>query len=321
MSQITITQVVAMFGAYYVQNTANMKNLIQQIYQAEKTASFFRIMPTMSTVYRRATSELGEVLQKYQADFTPKGTIEFKPEQYELPWLKVDLEFVPDELVQSWLGFLAGSGYEKEKYPFIKWFMEDHLIPKMKEDFETAIYMGVDGAVTPGTATSAIAIMDGIRKQINDYVADANSGINVIVTGALDNDDKIFVRQVEDFCDQVAEKFGMPMELFMRPSRFKSYRRGRRSLYNENYAQVPDSQLLDVEDTNIKVVNSPSMATSDKIYMTPAKNRARPIRLPKNKQLIDIDREIRKVRMFSDWHEGACFDTPKFIWTNDQDTL
>ncbi|WP_338814077.1 hypothetical protein V9L05_01385 [Bernardetia sp. Wsw4-3y2] len=321
MSQITITQVVAMFGAYYVQNRANMNNLIQQIYQAEKTASFFRLMPTMSTIYERSTSELGEVLQKYQPDFTPKGDVTFKGEQYLLPWLKVDVEYVPDTLVQSWLGFLAGSGYEKEKYPFIKWFMENHLIPKMKEDFEKAIYMGVDGTVTPGTATTALAVMDGIRKQINDYVADVNSGINIIATGALDNDDKIFVKQIEDFCDQIAEKFdGISMELFMRPSRYKSYRRGRRALYNENYAQVSDSELLDVEDTNIKVVKSPSMATSDKIWMSPAKNRARPVRMPKDKQIIGMERVVRKVQMYTDWHEGACFETPIYIWTNDLDT-
>src|SRR5207237_4740652 len=139
----------------------------KKFYQPSETAAHFSVLPTKDTIYRVSFASLSRVLQSFQKAFTPIGTTTFKPNTIDLYNLKVDAQEYPDDIVDTWLGFLEGDGIDRAAWPFVRWFIEEHLIPKKDEDYElNEAYLGVYAAPTPGTAGAAGTSMKGIKKQI-----------------------------------------------------------------------------------------------------------------------------------------------------------
>jgi hypothetical protein len=52
-------------------------------------------------------ASLDRVVQPFQKAFTPIGTFKFKPNEFSLYKLKIDMQEYPDDLEATYLGFLA----------------------------------------------------------------------------------------------------------------------------------------------------------------------------------------------------------------------
>src|SRR5690606_15684543 len=159
----------------------------------------FPLLPTNDTIVYKATASIKRVLQRFQKDFTPiiNGEVKFELESIPLCHVKIDELISPDELMPSWLGFLASNKLKREDWPIVRYITEKLIWPKYYEDLETEeLFKGELGALVPGTATAAGASMDGIRKKIR--LAYAAGKTNQIVLGAVPTDPVEFATYVED---------------------------------------------------------------------------------------------------------------------------
>jgi hypothetical protein len=314
---ITKTAIVSEYGVY-INSGQNKNNLAKKLYQPSVTAAFFRKFETQDDVLRFGWAERDRVLQPFQKAFTATGNITFKPSPIPLFGMKIDDSFYPDDVEGSWLAFLADLDEPaRAKWPFIRWYLEEHLAPKVEEDFElNEVYDGEFAAPTPGTAGAAGTSMDGLKLIINTHID--NSLITPITTGALSATPATFVTQVEDFVKDIPHLYRRKLDhIFMNEDKAALYREGMRVKYNANYEQASLDKLVDYPNLSIKGL--PSMGASGKIWTTTAMNRINGIKSTGRIRNLKVEEAKREVAVMGDWKQGLGFMFPGLVFTNDQD--
>lgn len=316
LNAIVITDIIAEFGAYYRPGGQGMKNLIKKFLEKSVTEAYFPRRITEATIMEAALVSFQRVLQRFQKQWSPTGGATFTPTKIPLFGLKIDEEFYPDEIEESWLGFLADNSLDRKEWPIVR-FMVEGALDKAQEDLELfEIYKGVLGTITPGTATPAGASMNGIRTQINGFIT---SGDIVPVTmGAIPTVAKDYVTYVEDLVNSASRQLRNKLDfVFMNEDLADLFRDGMTEKYNVNYLAIEDAQLTKMRHNNIKVVGLPSMAGDDKVWATPQFNRQGGIKKPNNERIMRIENVDRLVKIYTDYYKGFGFWNPEWVVTND----
>ncbi len=323
---IAVSDVVTDFGAFYKPGSDNQKNLRNMIYKAGETAQFFQPRPTDDTIYRGTFASLDRIVQPFQKAYTPISTITFKPNQFSLFKLKIDLQETPDDLEATYLGFLAAMDeIERAKWPFVRWWMENHIMPRKEEDLEVnEHFTGVYAAPTPTVAGAAATGMNGLRKVIRDYNGDGrlNLGNGPIAMGAVAGDAADFCTQVEEMVDAIPSLFRKKLDyLFMSTDLELKYRRGKREKYKGHVNFVETKELYTIEDhPSVRVKGLESHQGSDLIWTSIPANRIQPKKKAALKDTMLVKEfSPRTVSAYTDWWEALNFEVPEFVFCNDQD--
>ncbi|MBC7509371.1 MAG: hypothetical protein H7320_11595 [Ferruginibacter sp.] len=318
---ITVDQIIADFGAYYKDSGQSASNLHMLPFESMDTQDALTTVQTEETILDEANVDVTEIVQQYQDAFTPKGGVGFDPVRIPLFKMKIDQEFNPHKLQPTWLSFLTSNNTDVTTWPFIRWFIEMYLVMQAKEDIEMkGIYKGVYVAPTAGVAGDPSKIMNGIEKQINDFITAGD--LAPIVVGTTVVSDVAWVDKVEAFVQSIPERYRyMVMELNMNRSLRDKYKRGVRAKYNMNYAQgdVSNARVTDFE--NITVVGRPSMLGKNRIWCTPKPNGLFGVKGFGNISNFEIEKEKRKVAIYTEWHAGVGFIQPKLIFTSDAEVV
>lgn len=314
---IDVADVVTEYGAYYLDSGQNMQSLFKKLYRPSITASLFSPRPTQNTVWQLASAEQDRVLQPFQKAFTPLGTLDFKPNPIHLFKMKIDKAEYPDAIAEIWLGFLEGEGINRKDWPFVRWMIEEHVLPKAQEDYELhEVFGGVYVAPTPGTPGAAGTAMNGILKLQNDLVAAGR--ISPIVTGTLPVTDLDVVNYVENFVTNIPTVYRKVIDCVCLNENLElKYRRGKRAKYNGQYLQEPNLETV-ADFPNAKVIGLPSHAGSSRIWASLPQARVRTIKKAALAKTMTIENVDRQVKMYTDWSEGVGFTIPEFVFINDQ---
>ena len=313
-----VAAIISEFGAYYIKNEANTQRLVKLLYRPSVTEQMFRPVVTDDTIYRTSDARVTRLLQGFQKGWSPTGTLSFKPVSIEQFKMKMDYEDYPDELRSSWLGFLESESIERKEWPFIKWLVEEHLIPRIKEDKEmNEIYVGEFATPsTPGTAGNAGNAMNGIKYLINYWIDEAR--ITPIATGALSSTPATLVGQIEDFVDAIDTRYwNNNMNLCMGQDHARRFIRGYRDKYGKD--QDFTGTTFKIPESNITVVGLPSHNGSQKIWCTPMENAVRLSKFSQNENMVNIQSVDRLVKIFTDFYFGIGFVLPEIVFTNDQE--
>ncbi len=320
MAKINIDEVVAEFGEHYVDGGQGMQNLQAKYMERSQLVSSFPLLPTDDTVVYKATASITEVLQAFQTDFTPKtgSEVKFELESIPLTHVKIDVKISPDEIFPSWLGFLASNKLSREEWPIVRYMTEVLILGKYEEDLEMrSSFLGEKAVITPGTATSAIGSMNGIRKLIRDAFALGKT--NSIALGTVPTDAVAFCNYVEAFVEAIPDLLREHIkEISMSTKLERLYRKGVRAKYNQNYDQKKNLATL-IDDEHIVVKGYPGIGASKLIYATPDDNKANPMKAPENQGRFDVQKLDRTVKLLSDWWIGLGFWYYGYVFHNDQD--
>ncbi|MFN0276761.1 MAG: hypothetical protein ACKVPJ_13525 [Chitinophagales bacterium] len=313
---ILSTDVVAEFGAHYINQGQSQADIYNQLYRPSTTLEGMNFHPTQDTVVRKSNSSFTRILQPFQKMFTPIGTLTFKPVSIPLFKMKIDIAEYPDELEDTWHGFLAGEGIDRKAWPFWKWFIMKHVLPQSERDMEALeVYAGVFADPDPGVAGEPGTSMNGMKKVRNDYV-DAGR-ITPIATGAFAADDDDFCTQIEEFVNDMDKDLRrQPLVIQMGEDFYSKYRRGRRTKYNVNYAQVGDLEAIE-DYPNIKVAGRQSFGSDEVLIATPKWNWLNCQKRQKVANAFSLENEDRKVKFYADWWQGTGPIIPEWVATND----
>lgn len=315
---ITASAVVSAFGDYYLNNGQTENDINTKLMEPFGTMDVFRVIESEDTILRETNTAFSEVLQGFQKAFTPKGGVTFTPKEIKLYNVKVDELFYPDDLKNSWLGFLTSNNLDRTTWPFVRWFIEEYVLKQIKEDLELqAIFGGVYSAPTAGTANAASAVMNGIKKIINDAITATT--ITVISTGAPSTTPETWCEQVEAFVASVPELYWhQNMTLAMSRSLALRYRRGRQKKYNMYYNQSSELETVEGFD-NIKIKGLASHNATTKIWMTPAVNAVLGMKGGSNKDIVEVEKVDRQVKVYTDFYIGIGFINDSIVFTNDRE--
>ena len=329
-----ISALVAEYGAYYrgTNSQANKQRILSLLFVPETFGKMFTLMPTNATRWEAAIASIGQVVQRYQKAYTPLSNSKLVPKIIDLEQVKVDLSENPSELEESWVGFLTRLSLEsgtsmnqnRVEWPFIRWYLETLVIPKVKEQLEMSEYFwGVRGAVVPGTPTDEGESLTGINKKIDGDAALVTPNMNHLTLGAYPTDAKLFVKFIEAMVDQILTDSPklrqFDMEIMLNSALEMLYKRGYRELYGRDLDQATlVANNKKVIDTRTSIIGCTAMDndpanpgdSSDKLIMTYAANRVRPITFNKNAETFSVDKagdNPRGAWMFTDWHEAVDF--------------
>jgi len=318
---ISAANVITEWGAVYRAEGQGIKDILTKLMQRSVTASYFPTRITDKTVLEKVTAEFTRVLQRFQKDFTPIGGTTFEPVKIPLYKLKIDLKETPDDLEESWLGFLADSGLKRKDWPFIKWYLTNALIQADKDLELNEIYNGVPGVITPGTATASGTSLKGIKKQINE--ANTNGTLLKITMGAVpdtatDAGKKALVEYIETMIKSTPRLLRNELDyVFLNEDLHDDFRDGMRLKYNTNYESVPEGKITKLRNDNISVVGLPSMTGSTKIWTTPEWNRQSGFKKPGNEKIFEVENVDRTVKAYTDYYKGFGFWILQYLVSND----
>jgi hypothetical protein len=255
-------------------------------------------------------------LQAFQKAFTPTGGVTMLPQPIHLTKIKDDDSNFPDQIESSYAGFLAGTGVDRKDWPVVRWWIEEVMLKQLVEDIDNWAFKAVYVAPTPGTAGAASGALHGFRKVIQDLVADTNSGINVIATGALNATPATFVGQIEAFVEGMDPDYRNSQEIVIAMSHTLAnrFKKGMRTLYNVNYSQSADLMAL-IDYPNIKVMGQNAMSGSNKIFATHKANLLRPTK--RNGVEVVVEGRTREVLAYHDHLRGYGVVDPRLFYTND----
>lgn len=333
MSSSSITAFKTEFGAYYQPRGQNMARLRQLLMQ--DTSAFdsqFTLLPMDGDVLETGLMSHGRVLQAFKPKWSPLGELLGTPRKVALRRVKVNVEEIPDQLVNTWLGFLTTQGgkdpnVNRSTWPFVRWYVEQWLIPQAKQDQFYEAYYGIWAAPSNDATPSAEGTaLDGIAMQVNTDIDAGN--IVPISTGALDSDPEIFVDQIEDMVERVDNKLrGLPLVLNMHDQFAQRFKQGMLDKYNVNYAQVGDGNLMQLRKrTNVSVLGHVNWlqgvggAPSEKIISAPKGKLLKAVRTQSNEGgEMRIEQVDYTLKMFSDWHILYTYDDPRTLITNDRE--
>lgn len=314
---MNVSAIVAAFGAYYIAS-AERREILQKIYQPSETDAALTLVPTTDSVLRRGKIRTTSVLQAFQKQFTPQGAATLGGRQIDLHPLKIDVVEYPDDLMDTWVQFLAGMDSAKRtEWPFIRWWIENEIIPKSIEDWEIdGVFKAVKGSVTPGTPLPAAQALNGLRHCINQEIQDTGD-ITPFEIGPIETDPIAFVEQVEAFVSmipQLTKRF--ITQLNMSHTLAERFATGSDKIYNTNYASQDWSM---VRRSRIKVNGLASMEGSDKMWCTLQGNAVVGYRRSRLATTFEVEGVDRQVKIYTDFDKGVGIWEPQYFYTNNDD--
>ena len=310
---ITTTEIIEEYGAYYIDAGQNKKRILQMLTQGRELTGFATPIKTDDTIFRLANATFRELVQPFQKTFTQKGGVELVPNEIRQYRFKIDDEFMPDELVSTWFGFLAKGGVDRKDWPFVKWLIEVYYATHIDKDMELKeYYKGIYATPSVGVAGVLGTGMNGLQMQLQAGV-DAGT-INSIDIGALD--ESTIFDQVEAFTDGIEEVYqGVKMNVFMSHHWYKKYLQDKRT---QLFYQKTGDQQIDggIDFTPLNVKSLASMVGTDDIWCTPTENLLHVTPATLSKNLFKLEEVKRSVAVMADWSEGVGFGINQAVWTN-----
>lgn len=311
MGSIDAADIVNEWGKYYIPGQQNMNRLLQQLRLPRETVRLAQQMITSATEWRGAKTELGDVVQPFQKEFTENGTLKFTPRTIKLFRLKADLKFYPDDIVESWLGFLARNNLDRRTWPITRYFAEQEVMPQIFHDLEAKAYWdGKQVDPTAGTAGAPSEALDGLKTHLDDGVTNGNMNeVNLTNTPSPST----MVDAVEEFVDSFSEAFEMqPIVIGMSKKFLKDYFRDKRNTFGSNVSFQDEDNMVDYLP-NARIIGLPSMSGSDYIWATTQSNfkwlqRQNGITTPR------VENVDRQVKFYTDWWEGLGFGLDELVY-------
>ncbi len=312
---ITTTNIVAEYGAYYIDAGQNKKRILNMLSQGSEIVKYATPIKTDDTIFRLANATFHSLVQPFQKTFTQKGGVDIVPNEIRQYRFKLDDEFMPDEFYATWLGFLTAQQVDRKEWPFVKWLIEVYYKNQIDQDMElNEYYKGVYATPQAGIAGEDGTGMNGVQHLLKAGV-DLGT-INSINIGTL-NASTIF-DQIEAFTDEISEVYqGVKMNVFMSRHWLKKYLQDKRV---QGFYQKFSEKDIDsgIDFTPLNVIGLASMVGTEDIFCTPAQNflHVAPATITKNS--FKFEEAKRAVAVMADWAEGLGFGINQAVWTNIQ---
>lgn len=316
---INTSEIVAAYGAYYEQANQNKKRILRLLTQGSITPKSMTMIKTKDTIYKLAEITLGKIIQPFRKGFHPIGDLKFTPNEIRLFHIKIDSTIHPDDIEDTWLGFLAGQDLARKDWPLVKYIIETVYIPQIHADMENYAYFhGVYKAPVDGQPTNPEDCMDGLGIQLQRGVDSTTHPMNLVDVAEL-NPTSIF-DQLEAFDDAISKSHkgvyeNVKMNIFVSPAMLKAYKRDKRS--QGFYDMKSDKDVDAAVDFSPRTVTAlPSMIGYNYAFATPIGNLLHLTKRGEGKAKIKLEESKREVDMLTDWYEGVGFGCNAAVWSN-----
>lgn len=304
----------AEFGAIVTQDKDFiMKKLVQP------TVSEKYMTTKMSgEIWAASEASVTSVVQQFSNKYTPLGAGKVTPIKIYNRHHKINISFVPSEILGTWVASMYDSGLSPKDMPITK-FMIDLVLEKAAEDRELILigkgeYVELNqlniNTNDPGQATGGS--MDGFMTILRKEYENANTKVNFINLGILS--DTNVVDKFKDFIKGIKNSIfkGKPTNVFVSEDLYGMYKNRYQELF-------PATKNIDSNDDKLNFTQKtlaqlPSMAGLTSFFTTTKENFIRLIDKNVGSSNVSLQEVDYEVKIFAEWWEAVGFAVAEMIW-------
>lgn len=294
------------FGKYV---SSERLQILQDLLGKTESIQYMSTIVTDKTEVRAVQSAINSVLQSFVPKWTPKGKSEFTPLTIKNYKCKINVPITPSDIMEDILGYLYDENLDPQDMPVVKYIIYQLIIPKLDEEREIALAVGVykeNTATKDGDAAGeANEVMDGYVTQLKTLKEDSNDKVTWLLDGETLSD--------ETLVDQIEKAVGQVKPLYKRKTMFihadpdlvvrysKAYRKKYPWLKNE------DGEKVKVDYSNFTFAPLEGMRGTGVFFITPKENfKHLQSKNPQNTK-IRMETYHYDVHVMAEWWEGVGF--------------
>ena len=309
MASVNISALNSALGAYARQNKVDIFSKIL----TESTSQYFT--PVTGAIDQLPLAKLvtGSILKPYTAGggfSATNNALTFGARVLNARRISADVEIVPLDLYNSWLGQLAGAPPTSPfDIPFEQFIM-DAISRQAIADVETGVWNGLWAA----DGTDASDIMDGIEQLVSAAVTSGEiPGSNITSYAAITTSNAL--DQMKLIKSVIAPQYrNKPMYAFVSISTYDKYMDDYQAtvgpiVYNKEYNQ------MFIEGTQTQIVGIPGLVGVNRIIVTPKENLVFGYDIEGGSSNIITQEYNRTIKVMMDFRAGVQFRDGGVIWT------
>ena len=307
---IDFSQLKSDFGTWLGTNENDIRKALVQ--QTETMA--FMTTIKQNDDFRASQSTVGSIVQGFQKGWTPKGTPKFTPLIIGHKRHKFDVEFYPDEIYGSWLGFLADETKTRAEWPLVKYILYKLLLEQVNSDRELLLIgKGSYADTVDGTAQASGLSMNGFLTLLKAAHASGTTNMNFAQKNVALTASNAF-DQVELFTNSIVGPYrSIPMPILCSPENFTYYIRKKRDLHGTNVDYGKYGNAV-IDGTNFTLQPVASMIGSDILLATPKANFIRLLKQNDGASTPRIEENRRQISLMADWFENVGFGIQEAVF-------
>lgn len=130
-------------------------------------------MVSAEEVYTAENAAISDLIQPYQAQFTPNNTETWDGVSNTLRPIKIDLKFSEEQLLKfydKWRNNWFEAGKDPMEWSYPRYIVDQLIVPKWQEELNSLAWDGEYSAPTPGTPGAVLDAVDGYKINIANAI-------------------------------------------------------------------------------------------------------------------------------------------------------
>ena len=303
---IDTNQLRTEFGKYV---NSDRIEIMKRLTGTTESVAYMTTIMTDKTEVRAAEGAIQSVLQQFVPKWTPKGKSEFKPLTIKNYKCKINVPITPSDIMEDILGYLYDENLKPEEMPIVKYILFELIFPKLDEEREQALAVGVykeSQATKDGDAASAaLDTMNGYVTQLINLKKANNKDITWLLDGE-ELSDATLVDQIEKAVGQVSTLYKKKkMTIHADPDIVTRYGKAYRAKYP--WLKNEDGEKMKVDFSNFTFAPLEGMRGSGVFFITPKENFKHLLSKNPQQTRVYMQTENYDVKIFAEWWEGTGF--------------
>ncbi len=322
---LDVTKIVEQYNGYYLNSGQNQEDILRSFKRQRTLPTFAQSRMTKNTTAQLSNVTLTSVLQPFHKTYSGKGDTALKPNEIQLRKLKVDLPIDPDDVEETWAGFLADpANADRAQWPLVRYIWEVLVAEQAQQDYEAADWAGqYSAAPGGGTPGSHLAVYNGLKKLAVDGLANTDLPMHLLHLQEDPTDPTKVFDNIENIAGQLPPFWAnRQVDILVPQKMYTNYFRDRRNKHGNDWGrdnQLGTTTMLQPMSLdgfpNWRLVPFGGMDMAGDYGHIIATPRANVLHYTQTGSWrMGMTTYTRTVKLFADWFEGVGFGVNDMVY-------
>ena len=302
------------FGKY----VANVKyDIITLLFGKLQATQYMTTKMTEKTVWRAIQSHISDLMQKFTPYWTPSGQSKFTPIEIPNHKHKINVPIKPAEIMEDVIGYLYDEGLQPKDMPIVKYIIEVLLKPKIEEERDEQIAVGVydenkNSGKKDGDAGDVFGSIDGYITVLKRIHADESLNMIRLLKDVVLTRENIYDK-VDEIYREIPKKYRTKsLPIFIDPDLLNLYELARDDKFPTSKNE--DEKKKRLQHTNFTFIPLDGMVGTGCFFITPKENFIHLLSKNKGATKIWLQGENYDVKIFAEWWEAVGFAIAELLF-------